>query len=431
MGYSSVKLYKDMVKALRPAKTIRTKVTPVSSAPATGWQAADRLTKKALELYLQSQKEEKEKQDRSIARAEMSDVMSAYYDRGGQPAYDAVANASMDMDETSDDVDRDAGIAFNRSGGIDAVNALAPPVSSEGQDMQIALMADAHSQRQARKAAELKRSQGMEDFRTKAGITAQYREPKPRRIVTTAEGVYMQNPDDSLGERLGSPPNQFGYTARPNVQAPLEKGEKPSILKAPRTPWDSVPPRDRGRMQISVRKAATSLLNSESKALQESNLVANRLKRFKYLNSIEETGGLMDRVTDVSVDEQKREMVSIVDNLTPLMRQGLPGAASERDTAMFRGATVGINKTRAINNNIVAGHAALNQMGKDRLAFRQEYLQVNGHLEGSEKMWTSYAEANPIFDFSSPEGSYELNKNRKSYNDFFYKSDNKVRVVDF
>ena len=63
MGYSSVKLYKDMVKALRPTKTIRTKVTPVSSAPATGWQAADRLTKKALELYLQSQKEEKEKQD--------------------------------------------------------------------------------------------------------------------------------------------------------------------------------------------------------------------------------------------------------------------------------------------------------------------------------------------------------------------------------
>ena len=70
MGYSSVKLYKDMVKALRPAKTIRTKVTPVSSAPATGWQAADRLTKKALELYLQSQKEEKEKQDIS-ARMQM------------------------------------------------------------------------------------------------------------------------------------------------------------------------------------------------------------------------------------------------------------------------------------------------------------------------------------------------------------------------
>jgi hypothetical protein len=70
MGYSSVKLYKDMVKALRPAKTIRTKVTPVSSAPATGWQAADRVTKKALELYLQSQKEEKEKQDIS-ARMQM------------------------------------------------------------------------------------------------------------------------------------------------------------------------------------------------------------------------------------------------------------------------------------------------------------------------------------------------------------------------
>ena len=287
------------------------------------------------------------------------------------------------------------------------------------------------------KRAAAARTQDMETFEKKKIIEAKYRDPKPDKYGTpfvvadkNSSTGYSRFQINQAGARriLGEAPAPPGY---PGASAPLEKGEKPSILKAPRTPWDSVPPRDRGRMQISVRKAATSLLNSESKALQESNLVANRLKRFKYLNSIEETGGWLDRATDLSVDEQKREMVSIVDNLTPLMRQGLPGAASERDTAMFRGATVGINKTKAINDNIIAGQAALNQMGKDRLAFRQEYLQVNGHLEGSEKMWISYAEANPIFDFSAPEGSYKLNKNRKTYNDFFYRSDNKVRVVDY
>ena len=304
------------------------------------------------------------------------------------------------------------------------------PVS---QRMLLALMGREDENKRAAAA----RTQDMETFEKKKIIEAKYRDPKPDKYGTpfvvadkNSSTGYSRFQINQAGARriLGEAPAPTGY---PGASAPLEKGEKPSILKAPRTPWDSVPPRDRGRMQISVRKAATSLLNSESKALQESNLVANRLKRFKYLNSIEETGGLMDRVTDVSVDEQKREMVSIVDNLTPLMRQGLPGAASERDTAMFRGATVGINKTKAINDNIIAGQAALNQMGKDRLAFRQEYLQVNGHLEGSEKMWISYAEANPIFDFSAPEGSYKLNKNRKSYNDFFYRSDNKVRVVDY
>ena len=92
---------------------------------------------------------EREKERAAAARAEMKDVLSAYYDRGGQPAYDAVANAPMDMDETSDDVDRDADIAFNKPGGIGAVNAMDPSVSPEAQDMRMALMGDAYRQRQA------------------------------------------------------------------------------------------------------------------------------------------------------------------------------------------------------------------------------------------------------------------------------------------
>ena len=93
---------------------------------------------------------EREKKRATAARAEMKDVLSAYYNRGGQPAYDAVANAPMDMDETSDDVDRDADIAFNKTGGIEAVNAMDPSVAPEAQDMRVALMVDASRQRQAR-----------------------------------------------------------------------------------------------------------------------------------------------------------------------------------------------------------------------------------------------------------------------------------------
>ena len=93
---------------------------------------------------------EREKKKATAARAEMKDVLSAYYNRGGQPAYDAVANAPMDMDETSDDVDRDADIAFNKTGGIEAVNAMDPSVAPEAQDMRVALMVDASRQRQAR-----------------------------------------------------------------------------------------------------------------------------------------------------------------------------------------------------------------------------------------------------------------------------------------
>lgn len=92
---------------------------------------------------------EREKKKATAARAEMKDVLSAYYNRGGQRAKDVVLNASMDMDETSDDVERDAGIAFNRPGGIEAVNAMDPSVSPEAQDMRMALMVDSYRQRQA------------------------------------------------------------------------------------------------------------------------------------------------------------------------------------------------------------------------------------------------------------------------------------------
>jgi len=55
----------------------------------------------------------------------------------------------MDMDETSDDVDRDADIAFNKPGGIGAVNAMDPSVAPEAQDMRMALMEDSYRQRRA------------------------------------------------------------------------------------------------------------------------------------------------------------------------------------------------------------------------------------------------------------------------------------------
>ena len=106
---------------------------------------------------------EREKKRAAAARAEMKDVLSAYYNRGGERAREAVLNAPMDMDETAEDVDRDALIAFNRPGGIEAVNRMDPSVSLEAQDMRIALMGDAYRQEREREAAELKRSQDIAD----------------------------------------------------------------------------------------------------------------------------------------------------------------------------------------------------------------------------------------------------------------------------
>ena len=108
--FNQIDLYRKAGKAVKPlyGKTRQIKHRPVTTAQLSPvGHAFDKLSGPIAD-YITG---EREKERAAAARAEMKDVLSAYYDRGGQPAYDAVANAPMDMDETSDDVDRDADIA--------------------------------------------------------------------------------------------------------------------------------------------------------------------------------------------------------------------------------------------------------------------------------------------------------------------------------
>jgi hypothetical protein len=134
--------------------------------------------------YFAGEARRSEEEKRNAGRAEAFNMLKAYNAPGGQPAYDAVVNAPMDIDETSDDVDRDAQAAFEQRGGI---SALSKPTTRGGENMQMALMMDDMQQRQATEAAELKRSQGMEDFGEKQRIKAQYKvDPYQRPYDSTA-----------------------------------------------------------------------------------------------------------------------------------------------------------------------------------------------------------------------------------------------------
>ena len=113
------------------------------------------------------------------------------------------------------------------------------------------------------------------------------------------------------------------------------------------------------------------------------------------------------------------EALTIVDMMTPLMRQGLPGAASDRDVAMFRGATVGVDKAPQANRNIAAGLMASRQNLIERDQFDQTYFDQNKHLQGADRAWQSYLNANPIFDHDAAKGSYVLNPNRVDWRDYF------------
>jgi len=186
------------------------------------------------------------------------------------------------------------------------------------------------------------------------------------------------------------------------------------------SPWANITDpkkKDDAKMRFGI--AADRQINDLQEAAVKASGVNKSIDQFLALNEKVTTGGA-NRVPGVQTaravfDPDIETMMSISDRLTPAMRQGLPGAASDRDIAMFRGATVGVEKKRETNRNIGQGLKAANDNLVQRYEFMNEYLTARGHLRGSEQEWSRYLEANPIFDPTQPVGSFELNSNRLPY----------------
>lgn len=129
-----------------------------------------------------------------------------------------------------------------------------------------------------------------------------------------------------------------------------------------------------------------------------------------------DTGGLMggNYIYDTArgaIDPRYGRMMSLTDEIAPLMRQGLPGAASDRDVAMFRGATVGTGKRLDTNVHILKGviRAAENLQAQQQ--FFDWYFQRYRSTVGADNAWLRYNEENPIFANDDPTKPV-LNENR-------------------
>ncbi len=118
------------------------------------------------------------------------------------------------------------------------------------------------------------------------------------------------------------------------------------------------------------------------------------------------------------VDSDWARMNAITDKLTPLMRQGLPGAASDRDMQTFRGATVGTGKLGEANVGIARGLQVAAKNAIDKGLFDEAYFRRNKHLQGSDNAWNRYLEENPIFDPNSDPANPALNRSRKSWREY-------------
>lgn len=125
-------------------------------------------------------------------------------------------------------------------------------------------------------------------------------------------------------------------------------------------------------------------------------------RRFQELNAQEPSGGLggLPVIRDVRAmfDPQAAEMKSITAKLTPAQREPGSGTMSDADAAMYRSATVGLDKPRQANDAMAKVIRAGAVRQSDFSAFMDTWAQRNGSLLGAQEAWAAYANANPIFE---------------------------------
>ncbi|MBP2311878.1 lytic transglycosylase domain-containing protein [Azospirillum soli] len=146
------------------------------------------------------------------------------------------------------------------------------------------------------------------------------------------------------------------------------------------------------------------------------------MERFKELNGKVGSGGVYSLpgagAVAGALDSDVAEMRAITARIAPQMRAPGSGATSDFDAKQFERATVGIDKPKEANEAIANAGLAAAKLTLDRGAFERAYFDANGHLQGADRAWRRYLEANPIFD---PKGKdFALNANRKDWRDFFH-----------
>lgn len=124
--------------------------------------------------------------------------------------------------------------------------------------------------------------------------------------------------------------------------------------------------------------------------------------------------------------EQVSAFERVANKLIPTMRQGMPGAASDRDVAMFREATINIDKPESVNKQIIDQALLVNRRIKDKADFLAQYVNAYGDAQGAQAAWDKYINSNPLFDDKGNPMPY------KTYMEYFSggSSDRQARIQE-
>lgn len=208
----------------------------------------------------------------------------------------------------------------------------------------------------------------------RAATTAAWRTMTPAEVSAAGlreGGSYQVNGANGQTRVAQAPPTGAnGQPARPGAAPKLPVQQEIDLAK--------------------IRTAGRELANT-----------AGLYREWMALNRNVETGGMMAMpgagIARGAIDSRVARMNAIQARLTPQMRQGMPGAASDRDVAMFGRSTVSIGAPRAANDATARAGMAFAQRQGDYTAYMEQYARDNGTILGAQEGWDKYSSDNPLF----------------------------------
>lgn len=216
---------------------------------------------------------------------------------------------------------------------------------------------------------------------------------------------------------MATPAEVQGFGMRPGTTVKINTAtNEPTVVQQPVNPNSST---GAGGKPAKLSVQELSELSKARTELAAARGLIPLMDEFVKINEKADTGGAYTMVgpglpgsetaARMLGGDPVQRMMTITSRMTPAMRQGLPGAASDRDVALFQDATVGIGKSRKVNAQIRDMTKAMIIRSGDFLAFKEAYARANNTLLGAQEKWDEYVDANPLFE-QSGEGLPKLRK---------------------
>lgn len=153
-------------------------------------------------------------------------------------------------------------------------------------------------------------------------------------------------------------------------------------------------------------------LQRERDEYNKNSNLASLMDQFMVLNKEVPTGGKMAMPGAGSIvgpfNAKVARMQSITSQITPGMRNGLPGAASDKDVAMFKDATVGLKNPYAANKATADAAKAFVARQGDYLAFKEAWATEHGTVRGALETWRNFVDAHPLYSGKDANGMLKL-----------------------